>query len=107
MSGPVLRLSKPSEVDTHKRRRRVRALLLRAALWNGRETHSAGSIAGTEWEDLPTDRWPGPEAVTFCNEYQLSPTQPVTRRSKAAPIASGQIVHVTSQPPNVSGGTVS
>ena len=60
-----------------------------------------------DWEGLPADRWPGPEAVTFSTGYQLSPTQPVTRRSKAAPPASGQTVSVKSPPPNVSGGTAS
>ena len=55
----------------------------------------------------PAERWPGPEAVTFSTEYQLLPTQPLTRRSKAAPVASGQTVQVKSPPPNVSGGTAS
>ena len=35
------------------------------------------------------------------------PTQPMTRRSKAPPIASGQPVQVKSPHPNVSGGTAS
>ena len=61
-----------------------------------------------DWEDPPTDRWPGFEAVNprlSTTGYELSPTQLVTRRSKAAPTASAQPVQVKSPPPHVLGGT--
>ena len=59
--------------------------------------HNCGSIAGAARLGRP--RLP---VVTFSIGYQLSPTQPVTRRLKAAPTASGQSVQVESPPPDVS-----
>ena len=37
-----------------------------------------------DWEDFPTERWPGPEAVTFSTEHQLSPTQPNDKACKSS-----------------------
>ena len=86
-------------MDAHTRRRRVRALLIQAAhkaLTTGEKDAFREALQEQpDWD--PPDRWPGPESVTFSTGYQLSPTQPVTRRSKAAPIASRQSVQV----PNV------
>ena len=58
-----------------------------------------------DWEDLPAERWPGPDAVTLSTDCQLSPTQPMTRRVKGSPTTPGQPVQVKSPPPNVTGGT--
>ena len=46
----------------------------------------------TDWDDSLTERWPGPDAGRFCGDYQMSPTQPMTGRAKAAPTTLGQTV---------------
>ena len=39
-----------------------------------------------DWEDPPTARWPNSDSGYNNADFQLSPTQPVARRLKAAPI---------------------
>ena len=51
-----------------------------------------------DWEDPPADRCQVPSLSTQHTVYQLSPTQPVTRRSKASPTVSAQPVQVKSLP---------
>ena len=48
----------------------------------------------------------GPDAGNNNADFQLSPTQPVSRRSKAASTVSAQPLQVKSPPPDVSGRTV-
>ena len=38
-----------------------------------------------DWDDAPTDRWPGCHATKLNSDHQISPTQPMPRRVKAAP----------------------
>ena len=94
MSG----LPKPWEMDADTRRRRVRALLIQAALWAPTTTEKDAILEAMQeqqdWEDSPPPRWPGDA------DFQLSPTQPVVRRSKAAPV-----VQVKSPPTLRSGNT--
>ena len=60
----------------------------------------------SDWEDAPPVRWPGPDSGNLNADFQLSPTQPVARRSKAAPTVSAQPVQVRSPPPYASNSTV-
>ena len=72
------------EMDADTRRRRVRALLTQAALLAKTTTEKDGILEAMQeqqdWEDSLPPRWPGDA------DFQLSPTQPVARRSKAAPV---------------------
>ena len=73
-----------------------------------RERRDLGGNAGAPRLGGPMpDCWPGPEPGKFNAGYPLSPTQPVARRSKAAPTTLAQPVHVKSPPPHGSGSTVS
>ena len=69
---------------------------------SGRKGRHTGSvIRAATLERFPNRTLPGPDAVTFSTDNQLSPTQPVTRRVKAAPTIPGQSVRLGSPPPNV------
>ena len=54
----------------------------------------------------PPARWPGPDSGNLNADCQLSPTQPVARRSEAAPTVSAQLVQVKLPPPHASNSTV-
>ena len=69
MSG----LPKPWEMDADTRHRRVRALLIQAALWAPTTTEKDAILEAMQEQQVSED-------------FQLSPTQPVVRRVKAAPV---------------------
>ena len=68
------------ELDPHARRRRVRALLIQAALWapsmNEKDTILEAMSELADWKDPPPARWPGSGSGHNNADFQLSPTQP-------------------------------
>ena len=83
MSAPA----KPWEVDAQERSRRARRLLVQAAFWapsmtEREELLEAVAELPNPGETVPS-QWPGQEA----SEHQLSPTQPVLRRSETGQTA--------------------
>ena len=90
MTGPP----KLWEMDPHACRRRVRALFIQAALFapsmNEKDAILEALQEVLDWEDPPPARWPASGSGYNNADFQLSPTQPVARRSKAAPTAFAQ-----------------
>ena len=86
-SGPP----KPWEMDPHARCRRMRALLIQAALWapsvNEKDAILEAMRELLDLEDPPSARWPGSDSGYNNADFQLSPTQPVARRPKPAATA--------------------
>ena len=75
----------------------ARCLLIQAAHWAPTTTEKDAILEAMQeqdWEASPSPRWPGDA------DFQLSPTQPVVRRSTAAPV-----VQVKSPPTLRSGNT--
>ena len=91
MSG----LPKPWEYTASEGARTARLV---GALWAPTTTEKDAILEAMQeeqdWEDSPPPRWPGDA------DFQLSPTQPVVRRSEAAPV-----VQVKSPPSLRSGNT--
>ena len=75
-SPPMSAPAKPSEADAQEWSRRARRLLVQAALW-------APSMAERDPGETAPTRWPGAGGP----EHQLSPTQPVVRRSETGQTA--------------------
>ena len=74
--------AKPWEVDAQDWSRRARSLLVQAALWApsmaDRDTILEALAELSDAGETVPVRWPGQTAP----EHQLSPTQPVVRRSE-------------------------